>query len=71
MRYPIQRMLSTGSGLVKKFKLEVWNGQEWMSLVHYRNLSKAKANFLYYLSQLMCAKMSRDINQVVRIAEDD
>ncbi len=64
-------MLSTGSGLVKLFKLEIYDGSEWLPLNNYRHLSKAKANFLYYLSQLMCVKLGRDISFTVRIAEDD
>ena len=55
----------------KYYKLEVFDGEGWLTLSHYRQLSQSKANFLYYLSQLMCAKMGKDIDFVVRITDDD
>ena len=55
----------------KKFRLEVFDGEAWLTLSHYRGLSKVKVNFLYYLSQLMAAKMGKDIEYTVRIIEDE
>ena len=55
----------------KYYNLEVFDGEGWLTLSLYRQLSQSLANFLYYLSQLMCAKMGKDIDFVVRITEDD
>ncbi len=55
----------------KTYRLEVYDGQNWLTLSHYTKLSKTKANFLYYLSQLMAAKMGKDIEYTVRIIEDE
>ena len=74
-RDPIQKILSTGlemeKNTPKKFRLEVFDGESWLTLSHYRGLSKVKVNFLYYLSQLMAAKMGKDIEYTVRIIEDE
>ena len=73
-RFPIQKTLSTkrnGKNTPKKFRLEVFDGESWLTLSHYTGLSKVKVNFLYYLSQLMAAKMGKDIEYTVRIIEDE